>query len=321
MHEPVETAELVAFAKAVESRSLSRAAAELGVPRATLSRRLARLERRLGVRLLRRTTRSLTVTDAGQAFYRNARVALEAVARAEESVARGDDAVRGSLRVSVPPITDPSFLAMICGFAGRHPEVQLHLHFSSQYVDLQRDGYDAALRAGVVLEPGLIARTLARDALIAVAAPAYLAEHGTPKTAQDLRRHRLLLGFARGELPVTHWPLAGGGKLHVEGTLFSNDVTLLREAAVRGLGIAVLPLLVCARLLEDGKLVQVLPGVIQADSQVALVYPERELVPPQVRAFIAAVVEWAHELEGAPVPSKPARVRSGKRARTRSSRK
>src|SRR5919204_694425 len=103
MQEPLENVELLAFTKAVESRSLSRAAAELGVPRATLSRRLARLESRLGARLLRRTTRSLTVTDAGEVLYRHARIVLDAVGEAEASIRRKDDAVRGNLRVSLPP--------------------------------------------------------------------------------------------------------------------------------------------------------------------------------------------------------------------------
>src|SRR4051794_32535629 len=104
MNDPIETSELLAFAKTVDAKSLSRAAAELGVPRATISRRLARLEERLGVRLLRRTTRSLVLTDAGTAFYRNARIALDAVTQAEDSVRRSDATVRGSLRVSLPPI-------------------------------------------------------------------------------------------------------------------------------------------------------------------------------------------------------------------------
>src|SRR6185295_17097438 len=119
MTDPLESAELLAFAKAVEAKSLSRAAAELGVPRATLSRRLARLEERLGTRLLRRTTRSLLLTDSGEALYRHARI-----------------------------------------------------------VDLQRDGYDVAIRASSQIEPGLIARTLVRDPVLAVASPAYLAERG-----------------------------------------------------------------------------------------------------------------------------------------------
>src|SRR4051812_27013749 len=144
MNDPVETAELLAFTKTVQAKSLSRAAAELGVPRATISRRLARLEERLATRLLRRTTRSLALTEAGEALYRHACIVLEAVSQAEASVRQTDSAVRGMLRVSLPPISDPSFHGMICDFATRYPEVRLHLHFSSHYVDLLRDGYDVA---------------------------------------------------------------------------------------------------------------------------------------------------------------------------------
>lgn len=293
MPEPIETAEMMAFTKAIEAKSLSRAAAELGVPRATLSRRLARLEETLGVRLLRRTTRSLALTDAGDAFYRHARIALDAVTQAEASVRTLGSSVRGSLRVSVPPLDDPSFFAMIGGFARRYPDVLLHVHFATQHVDLMQGGYDVAIRASSALEPGLVARTLARGELLAVASPAYLAEHGTPRSRRDLPHHRCLLGFARGELPQTHWPLASGGKLRVAGAFFSNDISMLTDAALQGLGIALLPRMVLERHLETGALVHVLPGVLHGETRVSLVYPERELMPPQVRAFVETVLAWA----------------------------
>ncbi|MFT3765913.1 MAG: LysR family transcriptional regulator [Minicystis sp.] len=294
MEEPLETAELLAFAKTVEARSLSRAAAELGVPRATISRRLGRLEERLGVRLLRRTTRSLALTDAGEALHRHARIVLDAVHHAEASVRKADDAVRGELRVSVPPMADRSFGAMVCAFARRYPEVRLHVHSTTQHVDLVRGGYDVALRAGSALEPGLVARTLAREPMIAVASPAYLAEHGTPRTRRDLRRHRCLMGFARGELPQTQWP-SSSGRFQVEGALFTNDLVMLCDAALAGLGIALLPMIRVRPHLETGALVHVLPGTIAGESHVAVVYPEREFLPPQVRAFIDALVAWAAE--------------------------
>jgi DNA-binding transcriptional LysR family regulator len=293
MTDLVETAELLAFSKTVESSSLSRAAAELGVPRATISRRLARLESRLGARLLRRTTRSLLLTDAGEALYRHARIVLDAVSQAEASVRRTDDSVRGELRVSLPPMMQASFFDFLCGFAEQHPGVRLHLHFSSELVDLRRDGYDVALRASSHMEPGLIARTLARDSLVAVASPEYLAAQGVPHTERDLKTHRCLMGFARGELPATHWPSARGGQLHVEGVLFSNEVTMVCRAAVRGLGIAVLPMMIVRPLLESAQLVRVLPGIIGTEAQVAAVYLEREFVPPQVRAFVDGLAAWA----------------------------
>jgi DNA-binding transcriptional LysR family regulator len=288
----LETAELVAFTTIVAANSLSKAARELGVPRATIGRRLARLEKRLGVRLLRRTTRSLKLTDAGDAFHRNATVALEAVRQAEESVRRASDAASGPLRVSMPPMTDPGAMAMLVDFAKKNPDVQLQAHFTSRVVDLQRDGYDVALRATPRLAPGLVARTLTRSAIVAVAAPKYLERHGTPRTARDLKRHRCILGFDRGEVPQTHWPLVNGKNIRVEGVFFSNELTLLRAAVIEGLGIALLPRMFIDQDIESGKLVHVLPGV-GTTSQVALVYQEREFVPAHVRAFIDHVVRWS----------------------------
>jgi DNA-binding transcriptional LysR family regulator len=311
MDDHVETSELVAFTRTVDAKSLSRAAAELGVPRATVSRRLARLEERLGTRLLRRTTRSLALTPAGDAFYRHARIVLDAVKTAEASVQRTGAAIAGDLRVSVPPMLDESFFAMIAAFAKAHPAVRMQVHFSSRHVDLRRDGYDVALRAAAAIEPGLVARTLGRTKAIAVASPAYLAERGIPRRRKDLASHRCLMGFARGELPQTHWPI-GGAMVHVEGVFFSNEIRLLADAAVRGLGIALLPRLLIEEALTSGELVHVLPGLLEGENRIAIVYPEREFVPPQVRAFVDAVVAWAPSMRAIPRPAKAA---SGTRSR------
>ncbi|AUX44926.1 LysR family transcriptional regulator [Sorangium cellulosum] len=319
MDEPLETSELLAFSKTVEAQSLSRAAAELGVPRATISRRLARLEERLGVRLLRRTTRSLALTDAGEALLRHARIVLDAVHHAEASVRKADGAVRGELRVSVPPMMGAGFSAMICDFARRYPEVRLHVHSTTQYVDLQRGGYDVALRASTALEPGLVARTLVHMPVLAVASPAYLEARGTPRTRRDLRSHRCLMGFARGELPQTQWP-SSGGKFQVEGAFFTNDMHLLCDAALQGLGIALLPQGVAHPHLESGALVHVLKGAIQADSHISVVYAEREFMPPQLRAFLDAVMAWGGGdlLPRADAPKPKRAAKGGPRPRSRS---
>jgi DNA-binding transcriptional LysR family regulator len=293
MSNPMETAELVAFVKAVDCHSLSRAAAELGIPRATLSRRLARLEERLGARLLRRSTRSLALTDAGESFNRHARIALDAVSTAEASVRHVDDVVRGDLRVSVPPMLPESFRTLLCEFIERYPDVRLSVHCASRLVDLRRDGYDVALRASSEMEPGLIARTLSREPILGVASPAYLAARGVPGSLRDLARHRCLMGFARGELPQSHWGSGTAGKVHVEGAFSTNEIPLLRDAAVRGLGIAFVPLMLVHEDLRSGALVQVLPGKLRGEALLAVVYPERQFVPPAVRAFVDAVVEWA----------------------------
>ena len=166
--------------------------------------------------------------------------------------------------------------------------------------------------------------TLARSRLVAVASPEYLAQHGAPRSPRELREHRCLLGYGRDQLPQTHWP-SKAGSLHVEGAFFTNDTNLLTDAARRGLGIAMLPLLYARPLIEAGSLVQVLPGVLEADSQVAVVYAEREFVPPQVRAFVDALVAWApSELERIPrerhVPKTTAATASRKSRRARSGR-
>lgn len=285
MREPLETTELLAFTKAVESKSLTRAAAELGIPRATLSRRLARLEDRLGARLLRRTTRSLAITDAGDALYRHARIVLDAVDEAEASIRREGNVVRGNLRVSCPPSITPAFVDLVAEFAVAHPQVRLQADFSTKMVDLQRDGYDVALRATSQFEPGLVARTLVRFEFVAVASPAYIAANGTPSSIRELRRHRCLMGFARGELPETHW-VVSGRKVPLDGVLFANSPGLLVRAAERGLGIAFVPTLAVARSIERGALVRVMPNVLREKGRIALLYPERELVPPPVRAFV-----------------------------------
>jgi DNA-binding transcriptional LysR family regulator len=315
MKEPMETSELLAFAKAVDARSLSRAAAELGIPRATISRRLARLEERLGTRLLRRTTRSLVLTDAGQAFYRHARIALDAVDTAEASVRRPDDAIRGDLRVSVPPIIDDEFFTVIEEFARSHPALRVHMHFSNGLVDLQKGGFDVAIRASRVVEPGLVARHIMRQRVILVASPEYLAAQGTPRTRRDLRDHRCLMAFGANDLPQTHWPVAGGGSIHVQGWLFSNEVRLLLHAALRGVGIALLPQSFVAEVLERGLLVHVLPGLIEAEARVMIAWAERELVPPQVRAFVDAIVPWATREMVKPPPDRcpPERTKPAKR--------
>lgn len=299
MEEPLETADLLAFATTVDAKSLSRAAAELGVPRTTIGRRLARLEQRLGARLLVRSTRSLVLSDAGEALYRHARLVLDAVAHAEASVRRVDDVIRGDLRVSIPPMPSPAMAAMLCNFATRYPDVRMQVQTGTQLVDLRRGGYDVALRASVELEPGLVARTVARAPFVAVAAPAYLARHGTPRVAADLVRHRCIQGFARGELPQTQWTTRDGRKLHVDGAFVSNDLVLLQHAALQGLGIALLPLFIAHEALLRGDLVRVLPGVFESESKVSVVYAERELMQPQVRLFIDELVRYAEaELGG-----------------------
>lgn len=292
MHEPLESAELLAFTRTVEAKSLSRAAVELRVPRATVGRRLARLEERLGVRLLRRSTRSLVVTQPGEVFYRHARGVLDSLVRAEESVRSTGPAIRGDLRVSVPFITADSFSELVTGFALKHPDVRLHVDFSTRLVDLLREGYDVALRATGQLGGGLIARVVSRHKVIAVASPDYLTRNGVPKTLKELRLHRCLGGFARGEVAESSWK-AKRGAVRVDPAFASNQLGLLRDAALAGVGIALLPEPLVAESMRQGDLKRVLPQALESENQMVVIYAERDLLPAHVRAFVDELVAWA----------------------------
>lgn len=293
MTDPPETSELLTFARTVEARSISRAARELGVPRPTVGRRLARLEEKLGVRLLRRTTRAMALTDAGEAFYARVRAVLAAVRDAELSVRQPDEVVRGLLRVSAPPRASGGFAEMLAAFSASYPEVRLEIDFSARHVDLIADGYDVALRAASQLPPGLIARKLHRSRQVVVGAPAYLRARGTPKRVTELAQHACLVGFERGEHPMTHWPAVRGGRVRVEAALATNSLDMLHVAALGGRGLAMLPLLLVYDDILAGRLVPVLPERLGGEVHFAAVYADREFVSPALRAFLDAVVAWA----------------------------
>lgn len=260
---------------------------------ATVSRRLARLEQRLGARLLHRTTRKQSVTDAGEEFFRHARAILAAVQDAEQALRRRDGVVRGLLRVALPPV-DALPRRFLADFLLRYPEVQLEVEWSTRFVDLIGEGYDVALRAGETpLSEGLIARRLFSMETRAWASPAYLAHHEGPSGPQELAEHNCLLGFREGVRPVTHWPLLDGGRIRVHGRLVTNDLHTLAEACRHGLGIALLPSSFTDVAAAAGEIAPVLHSVVGGRAAVSVVYPEREFLPAAVRAFVDFLVSWA----------------------------
>ena len=284
-----------AFVAIVDGGSISEAARELGVPRATLSRQLARLEERLGVRLLHRGTRSLVPTRAGEALYPRARSLLEGARAAVTAVQRLDDVPRGLLRVAIAPLDSQVLGTLISAFIRGNPDVQVELRASTEHLDLAAEQIDVAIRGGVVRDPSLIARRLFRSDMLAVAAPQYLQEHGRPGTLADLSRHVCLRGFVEGIRPAKAWPLVNGGKVPVDGPFVTNDLMALRGAAAHGLGIALLPRQVVAAELKSGHLVAVLEGVVGLEVSLSVVWLERKLVEPKVKAFVDLAAEWAAE--------------------------
>ncbi len=286
--------ELQALVAVVDAGSVSAGARDLNQPRATISRRLARLEERLGVRLLHRTTRRLALTGAGEDLFGHARGILSAVEVATRGLQQQNRAPSGLLRLSVPPITDARFREMLIAFVKTWPEVQLEVISTTVHQDLLTSHIDVALRAGTDLDAGLIARRVSETAVLGVASAKYLAKHGTPKTTSALVDHRCLVGFSRGERAHTHWPLLDGGRVRVTPHIASNDLSLLSAAVRADEGIALLPELFVSAGITSGELVPVLPDVLGASSQVALVFAERHLMRPVVRAFVDHAVDWWH---------------------------
>lgn len=284
----LETDELRIFAAVVSLSSVSRAASELRIPRATVSRKLAQLEARLGVRLIRRTTRSMQLTDEGRAFLRHAETALDSIRLAEASVRPTGEAPSGDVFLSMPGLIGGGFPDVLAGFTRAHPRVRLHVHVSNRPVDLARERFDVAIRASGALDEGLTARTLARTALVGVAAPSYAARHGLPADLAALEEHACLVGLDAEGRPLAHW-IVGGRRHAVTGIAYSNEPLLLLRWALRGLGIAMLPTTLVATSLVRGELLAVLPSVLRTEGRISLVMKDAKLLPPAVRAFVTYV--------------------------------
>jgi DNA-binding transcriptional LysR family regulator len=295
MPDPLEIVELQAFLGAVEAGSLSKAAQALGVPRATVGVRLSRLEAKLKARLLRRTTRSIALTPAGQALVVHARRALRTVGEAETALRHLDDTPRGPVRVSTPAFDSDSFRDAICRFLKDCPDVELTLLTSSSPVRFDDGRYDVALRSAVRLDPGLTRRLLFRSELIAVASPDYLARRGVPGRVAELATHACILGSGPGDAPESEWPTRRGGLVRVHGPLVTDDLSLKQQAVIAGLGIALLPRFVAAPLIASRQMRVVLEGRLGAPVDIAVVYPERPYLPRAVQVFIEAIARWARE--------------------------
>ncbi|MEM6928831.1 MAG: LysR family transcriptional regulator [Myxococcota bacterium] len=293
---------LTDFVAIVDAGSVSAAARTLDVPRATLSRRLSRLEDRLGVRLVHRTTRKLAPSPAGEELYRRAGLILAQAREAEEAIRRLDGVPRGRLRVSSVPIGQEMRIAdLFLSFLERWPEVELELSSTPRHVDLVAEGFDCALRGGIVRDQGLVARTLRGSKVLAFASRGYLARWGMPETPLALADHACLRAFdAISARPVNRWPCLDGTSVRVSGRLVSSEMGLLLAATLRGDGIALMPeeVLLSLRPEQREDLVAVLPDAVGMKGRLSVVYPERQHLDPKVRAFVDHAVEYFAQVLG-----------------------
>lgn len=280
--------DLLAFIKVVEARSFTAAAAKLGISKSVVSRRMADLENRLGARLLNRTTRQLSVTEVGQAFYeRSVRIVAD-LEEAERAVADLHAAPRGTLKVSAPMSFGRLHLApAVAAFLTQQPAIEVELDLNDRYVDLVDEGYDLAIRIGRLKDSTLIARRLAPSRRVVVGSPDYFGRHGKPHAPDDLTAHNCLI-YTNTPL-AEQWQFRVDGEvrpIRVSGNLKANNGDMLREAALAGVGITVLPTFLVGDALAKGALECVLCPYTISEAGVHAVYPHNRHLSPKVRAFV-----------------------------------
>ena len=280
--------QMAVFAKVVGAGSLSGAARELGLSPALVSRKLAALEARLGVRLVNRTTRSLHLTDEGASYYEACSRLLAEIDEADAAVAAGRVEPQGVLRVALPASFGHLHVApRVPAFAAKYPKVRLALSLSDRSVNVIEEGFDIAVRIAELEDSSLTARKLAPNRRVVCASPEYLARHGTPRLPDDLIQHNVL---TTNDF-VMSWdfkdPRGKPGTVRVGGRHACDNWEVLREWALAGLGIALKSTWDVYQHLQDGSLVELFPGyAFHSDVAIYAVYPHRRHLPAKTRVFI-----------------------------------
>jgi DNA-binding transcriptional LysR family regulator len=291
------------FVRVAESGSFSAVAQQANVARSAVTRQIAGLEAALGVKLLARTTRRLSLTSAGAAYLEKCRVILNLVEAAETGLAEERQSARGPIRMSVPLSLGIRYLGpLLLEFADAHPEVALDTEYSDQRSNLFEAGLDLTIRVTRRLQPGDVARRISWSRMMAVASPAYLARHGKPRHPAELINHECL-AYTGSE--TQKWDFVVDGQAQsfpVRGRLQANNGDALLFAAASGFGITCAPSFICAQALASGEVKQVLGEFPIPDLGIYAVLPGNRLVPHRVRVlvdFLAARLETSPPWEPA----------------------
>jgi DNA-binding transcriptional LysR family regulator len=281
--------DLAVFIQVAESRSFTAAAHKLGMAKSVVSKYVTRLEDRLGVRLLHRTTRRLSLTEAGERLHQRGARALEDIEEAERDVSSHQEQPRGRLRVAAPMSLGLLHLApALPAFLREHPLVKVDLRLDDRPEDVIGGGIDVALRIAELADSSLIARRLCTIRFVTVASSEYLRSHGTPQHPAELSRHSCLVYTVRQQANLWRYRDASGREIvvSVEGALQANNSLALREALVAGIGIALTPSFVVGEELRDGRLVSVLNDYGVHPRELYAILPERKHLTPKTRAFV-----------------------------------
>lgn len=306
-------AELKAFSEVVRAGAFVKAADALGLSKTAVSRQVSDLEKRLGVRLLNRTTRRLSLTEEGQRFHEHARTLLAELAAAEADVMTRAREVTGLLRITAPLSFGIQHLAPLWPrFRKRHPQATLDVTLSDRVVDLVDEGYDLAIRIARLPDSTLVSRELARTRMVLCAAPAYLRRHGTPRHPAELGAHATLAYsyWSTGDEWRFDGP-AGPASARVRPWMHTNNGDTCLAAALAGDGIVLQPTFLVAAALRQKLLVELMPEFRAAELGIYAVYPSRRHLLPRVRAMVDFLAERCRE---APWGSTRPRSGAGSRA-------
>lgn len=289
---------IVIFVKVAQFESISRAARSLAMPVSTVSRRLSVLESQLGVTLLRRTTRRVTLTAQGREYFNQCQEPLNLLQDAERVLLQGQRKPEGTLRVSVPVILGQEpFFDFLSGFIKAYPRIRVDLFITNVFVDLVADNVDVAIRFGDLKDSSVVATRVGRSIRYVVAAPEYLKGRKSPAEPEDLKLHDCVL--LNGKNNEADWDLVNGrrkARVHVSGPVSSRDFNSVSRFVNRGHGIGLIPSTYCDEELARGELIRLMPKWTSPPIPVFAVYPGRRYLPSRLKVFLEALAEWKSPL-------------------------
>jgi DNA-binding transcriptional LysR family regulator len=294
------TEDLRVFALVAKTMSFTKAAQQLGASRSVISKRITQLEDRLGARLLNRTTRRLSLTEAGQTFFGHCADILTAVDEAESVIKEMHMRPSGLLKISAPVFLGQLLMPpLVEDMLKRYPDLSLDLQLEDEFVDVVGNGYDAVVRVGVLADSSLVARRLATTRLVACASPKYLQRHGVPSKPEDLLQHDCIMlttPDSQFQLWRFHGP-RGPLSIRVPTRFRSNNDFSLKEAVILGHGIAYIPTFMVNRDIQTGRLQTVLDRYCQEERGIYVLYPQQRKLPLKVKLFVDTVSKRIKELD------------------------
>lgn len=281
--------DLILFSQVVKLGSFSKVAEKNNLANSVVSKHIARLEQELGVQLLHRTTRSLTLTEVGQALVQQAEMISQITAEAVDTASGFDEKISGHIKISIPTISGELFLAeSIAEFGQRYPDISVEVRLENEFVDLVKEGIDLAIRTGVLDDSTLIAKSLITSHWVVCCAPKYIEKHGKPQLPSDLVQHNCL-AYTYQNQGAYEWRFSQGKQqqqVKISGTFATNNSQALRKAALAGYGIAYIPRCSVYQDLKKGLLIELLPDYQPRALGVYAVYPYTKHLPRKIKLLI-----------------------------------